>query len=241
MTDQATGTAYGQGILRSVGIAPVYTLTIGLSALLLFSVQPMFAKMVLPKLGGSPAVWSVAMVFFQSALLAGYAYAHLLTTRFTQRRAVLTHLVVMIGALLVSLPIGLTTLLGQPPESDATLWLLAVFAVSVGLPFFAISAHGPLLQAWFARSGHPDAANPYFLYAASNIGSLVALLAFPFLMEPFLASKAQSVIWTFGFGLLIAAVALSAAFLPAAAPDAGSAEARPLAAADAPSAAQRFT
>lgn len=199
-----------------VGLAvPVFTFAVGLSAVLLFSIQPMFTKIVLPTLGGSPGVWSVAMVFFQAMLLAGYGYAHVLTTRLAPRKAALLHVAVMLVVMVVALPIGLTTALGKPPADGATLWLLAVLMLSVGLPFFVVSAHGPLLQAWFARTGHASAADPYFLYAASNAGSLLALLSFPFLIEPLLPTKSQTVIWSFGFAFLIAGVAMCAAFLPA--------------------------
>lgn len=205
-----------EGTRLRIGFAiPVFTLAVGLSAFLLFSIQPMFTKIVLPTLGGSPAVWSVAMVFFQAMLLAGYGYAHVLTTRLSPRKSALVHVAVMLVVLVVALPIGLTTALGKPPSEGTAFWLLAVFTLSVGLPFFVISAHGPLLQAWFARSGHPGAGDPYFLYAASNIGSLVALLSFPFIVEPLLPSRLQTVLWSFGFGFLIAAVAFCAAFLPA--------------------------
>lgn len=198
-----------------VGLAvPVFTLAVGLSALLLFSIQPMFTKIVLPTLGGSPGVWSVAMVFFQAMLLAGYGYAHVLTTKLTPRHAALVHVAVMLIVLVVALPIGLTTALGTPPADGATFWLLAVLTLSVGLPFFVVSAHGPLLQAWFARTGHATASDPYFLYAASNAGSLVALLSFPFLVEPLMPTKSQTMLWSFGFALLIAGVAMCAAFLP---------------------------
>ncbi len=156
---------------RIAATVPVYTITLFLSAFLLFGIQPMFAKMVLPKLGGSPGVWSVAMVFFQSALLAGYGYAHWLVARFSLRRAALIHLALMAVVLLVGLPIGIAAGFERPPQEGETLWLIALFTASVGLPFFAVAANGPLLQAWFARSGHPRAIDPYFLYAASNVGS----------------------------------------------------------------------
>ncbi|MBA4335953.1 MAG: hypothetical protein C0420_14030, partial [Methylobacterium sp.] len=181
-----------------------------LSAFLLFGIQPMFAKMVLPKLGGSPGVWSVAMVFFQTVLLAGYGYAHWLVSRFTVRRAALVHIALMVAVLLVGLPIGIAAGFERPPQEGETLWLIALFAASVGLPFFAVAANGPLLQAWFARSGHPRAADPYFLYAASNIGSFLALIAYPFLVEPVLTLSLQSHAWSWGFGLLLAAIAACA-------------------------------
>ncbi|MBX9873450.1 MAG: hypothetical protein K2X84_01245, partial [Beijerinckiaceae bacterium] len=195
---------------RMTATVPIYTVTLFLSAFLLFGIQPMFAKMVLPKLGGSPGVWSVAMVFFQTVLLAGYGYAHWLVSRFTVRRAALVHIALMVAVLLVGLPIGIAAGFERPPQEGETLWLIALFAASVGLPFFAVAANGPLLQAWFARSGHPRAADPYFLYAASNIGSFLALIAYPFLVEPVLTLSLQSHAWSWGFGLLLAAIAACA-------------------------------
>lgn len=197
---------------------PVICVTMFLSAFLLFSVQPIFAKLILPKLGGTPAVWSVAMVFFQAVLLAGYAYAHVIATRLTTRRAALIHIALMVVTLGVALPLGLMAGAGRPPETGQALWLILVFAGSVGLPFFAVSANGPLLQAWFARTGHPHAQDPYFLYAASNVGSLLALLSYPVIIEPFLSLGAQSLAWTWGFALLIAGIAGSAAFAVGPAP-----------------------
>ena len=195
------------------GVAPggaalvvVYTTAIFLSAAMLFALQPMFTKMVLPALGGSPSIWSVAMVFFQALLLAGYAYAHVLATRVSQRRAALIHLAVLALAA-ASLPIALRGAAMPPADTDPSLWLIGVFTLSVGLPFFALSAHGPLLQAWFARSGHSRAADPYFLYAASNIGSFAALLGYPLLVEPFLGLATQSAGWSIWFVALSAIIA----------------------------------
>ena len=156
----------------------VFTLTVFTSAFLLFSIQPMFTKMVLPQLGGSPAVWSVAMVFFQALLLLGYLYAHLSTKYLPTSVAVLVHICLLLITF-TALPIAVSTHLGNPPIEGQMFWLIGVFTVSVGLPFFAVAGNGPLLQAWFARTGHKDAANPYFLYAASNLGSFAALLLYP--------------------------------------------------------------
>jgi hypothetical protein len=192
---------------------PVFTLTIFLSAFLLFGVQPMFTKMVMPVLGGTPAVWSVAMVFFQSVLLAGYAYAHALTRWFDARIAALVHLALMVVVLGAGLPIAFGSGWGTPPEHGQALWLIGVFTVSVGLPFFAVSANGPLLQAWFARTGHPHADDPYFLYGASNIGSLLALLSYPLVVEQMLPLAGQSALWSAGFGALMVSIAVSALFL----------------------------
>jgi hypothetical protein len=169
-----------------------YTAAVFLSALLLFGVQPMFTRMVLPRLGGSPSVWSVAIVFFQSMLLAGYAYAHVLTTLRQRFAPVAIHLALLLAAAL-TLPLGIAQGWGAPPVTDiAALWLLGLFAVSIGLPFLALSASNPLLQAWFVRTGHPDAHDPYFLYAASNVGSFLALLAYPALLEPAFTLQMQN-------------------------------------------------
>src|SRR5271167_3675795 len=184
----------------------VYTAAIFVSALLLFSVQPLFTKMVLPRLGGSPAVWSVAMVFFQSLLLGGYAYAHFLMQLKNRMIPVVVHLVLLAVALL-TLPLSIASGWGEPPHSGYAFWLLGLFAVSIGLPFFALAANNPMLQAWFVRTGHPDGPDPYFLYASSNIGSFLALLSYPVLLEPMFTLRTQNLIWTGFYGLLIALIA----------------------------------
>ncbi|HEU4379159.1 MAG TPA: fused MFS/spermidine synthase [Hyphomicrobiaceae bacterium] len=182
-----------------------YTATTFLSALLLFSIQPLFAKMVLPVLGGSPSVWAVAVFFFQAALLVGYCYAHVLIAKVPARTTGFIHLCVCVVAL-VCLPIGLPSGWSEPPPGQPYLWQIGLFTVAIGLPFLAVSANAPLLQAWFARTGHPHANDPYFLYAASNLGSLIALLAYPFVLEPAFGLKALSGFWAIGFALLIAAI-----------------------------------
>ena len=199
ITDQAA-------ISRNRLILMVYTLAIFVSALLLFSVQPLFTKMVLPQLGGSPAVWSVAMVFFQSLLLAGYAYAHYLTMASNRVVPVVVHLLLLVAAML-TLPLAIRSGWGEPPTSGYAFWLLGLFAVSIGLPFFALAANNPLLQAWFVRTGHPNGPDPYFLYASSNIGSFLALLSYPVLLEPMFTLRTQNLIWTGGYGLLILLIA----------------------------------
>ncbi|MGA2055470.1 MAG: fused MFS/spermidine synthase [Bradyrhizobium sp.] len=183
-----------------------YTAAIFVSALLLFSVQPLFAKMVLPRLGGSPAVWSVAMVFFQSLLLAGYVYAHLLMRIKSRLIPIVVHLVLLLVAF-AALPLTIAARWGDPPTSGYAIWLLGLFVASIGLPFFALAANNPLLQAWFVRSGHPDGADPYFLYASSNIGSFLALLSYPLALEPIFTLRTQNLIWTGGYGLLIVLIA----------------------------------
>jgi hypothetical protein len=193
-------------VSRNRLILVVYTAAIFTSALLLFSVQPLFTKMVLPRLGGSPAVWSVAMVFFQSLLLGGYAYAHYLMQVRGRIVPVAVHLVLLVIALL-TLPLSIANGWGEPPTSGYAFWLLGLFAVSIGLPFFALAANNPLLQAWFVRTGHPNGPDPYFLYASSNIGSFLALLSYPVLLEPMFTLRTQNLIWTSLYGLLILLIA----------------------------------
>lgn len=192
-------------------LLPLFAATIFLSALLLFAVQPLFTKMVIPSLGGTPAVWSVAMVFFQAVLLAGYGWAHLLDRMLPTATAAAVHLLVMALALATTLPIAFDAAAHAPPADTPALWLIGVFLACVGLPFFAVSANGPLLQAWFSRSGHAHAADPYFLYGASNLGSFLALLAYPLVIEPALALRGQSVMWANGFVVLAAGIGLCAA------------------------------
>ena len=190
-------------------LAPaLYGATLFLSALLLFAVQPMFTKMVLPELGGAPTVWSVAMVFFQAALLGGYAYAHLVVRRLPLGRGALVHLGVLAAAA-ATLPIAIAQGFGAPPTTGIAPWLIALFAASIGLPFAALAASAPLLQGWFAASGHGQARNPYVLYAASNLGSFAALIAYPFVIEPFLTLKEQAQLWSTGFALLAVLVAFA--------------------------------
>lgn len=178
----------------------LFVVTIFLSAALLFVVEPLFARMVLPLLGGSPAVWNTALVFYQATLLLGYAYAHVLS-RLPRRRQALFHLVVLVLPLLV-LPISAARH-GTPPGGENPIpWLLALLVTSVGLPFFVVSTGGSMLQRWFARTGHGGARDPYFLYAASNLGSLLGLLSYPFVIEPALPLAAQSYAWSAAYVLL---------------------------------------
>jgi hypothetical protein len=190
-------------------VLPLFALTTFLSALLLFAIEPMFTKMALPLLGGSPSVWSVAMVFFQVLMLAGYSYAHALTRWLPARVGAAIHIGVLAIAF-ASLPIALRLADAPPLTADPTLWLILVFAASIGLPFFALSAHGPLLQSWFASARHAKSRDPYFLYAASNTGSFVALVAYPFAIEPFLGLSTQSAIVTILFAALATLLALAA-------------------------------
>src|SRR6185295_11670328 len=151
------------------------------------------------------SVWAVAIFFFQAALLAGYCYAHFLIAHASTPATGVIHLCVCLLAFL-ALPIALPASWGEPPPGEPYLWQLGLFTVAIGLPFLAVSANAPLLQAWFARTGHPHGHDPYFLYAASNLGSLIALLAYPFVLEPAFGLKALSGFWAIGFLLLMGAL-----------------------------------
>ncbi len=196
-------------------ILTLYATTLFVSAMLLFLVQPMLAKLLLPLFGGTSSVWSTCMVFFQVTLLAGYAYAHVSTTRLSLQRQVMLQIVLLLSAAL-TLPLTIDTVAGSEAAQHPTLVTLRLLTVSVGLPFLAISATAPLLQAWFARSGHHSAADPYFLYAASNLGSMIALLGYPLLIEPYFALSrsgwlSQTHLWSgayFALLLLTAACGL---------------------------------
>ncbi|MCZ6837608.1 MAG: fused MFS/spermidine synthase [Planctomycetota bacterium] len=180
----------------------LYVLTLFLSAGLLFLVQPMFAKMVLPLLGGTPMVWNTCMVFFQGALLAGYAYAHLSTKFLGVKKSAIVHGVLLLLPLLV-LPLVVPEGWTPPAEGNPFGWLLLLLSVAIGLPFFVVASTAPLLQKWFSTTGHRTAHDPYFLYAASNCGSMLALLAYPALMEPTLKLGDQSLVWSGGYFVLV--------------------------------------
>ena len=162
----------------------LFALTVFSSAALVFVVQPMVAKLVLPLLGGSPSVWNTSMAFFQLALLAGYGYAHLLQRIASVRRQAIAHCAALVFAA-VALPLRVNGLAGPPTSEHPNLWLLAVLTLSIGAPFAVLSATAPLVQAWYARTvGLKEGREPYVLYAASNLGSLLALLAYPLVVEP---------------------------------------------------------
>ena len=187
---------------------PLFSLTLLLSAVLLFSVQPMFSKMVLPLLGGTPNVWNTSMLFFQVVLLAGYAYAHG-TTRFLNVRLQGVLHLILLGIFAVVLPLGIPDGTRPPTTGNPSFWQLGLMAMSVGGPFFILAASAPMLQRWFAATKHKDADNPYFLYGASNLGSMSALLAYPFIIEPVLTLDGQSLSWSYGYGVLAILFAIS--------------------------------
>ena len=195
-------------------MGPIFTLAVFLSAALLFVVEPMFGKMVLPLLGGSPAVWTTCMLFFQGALLLGYFYAHSLPKWLGLRRHTILH-IALLGLCLLLLPIRVEESAWSLRLDHPSLWLLSVLTISLGAPFVLLSSTGPLLQVWFSRTSHPSAQNPYFLYAASNAGSLIALLSYPFLIEPAITLGGQARWWSLGYIVLAAVVFISASYLRA--------------------------
>lgn len=186
-------------------LVPLFAITSFLSAFLLFLVQPMYAKLLLPQLGGSPSVWNTALVFYQAALLGGYLWAHA-SGRLGTRRHAAGHIALFFVAMLL-LPIGGSRLGPAPVDSNPIPWLLGAMTLGVGLPFFVVSAGAPLLQKWFSESGHPRASDPYFLYAASNVGSMLALIGYPLLLEPELTLGSQRALWAVGFVVLAVAMA----------------------------------
>jgi hypothetical protein len=189
----------------------VFAATLFCSATLLFMVEPMIGKMILPLLGGTPAVWNTCMVFFQAVLLAGYAYAHFSTAWLGARKQAVAHLV-LLAVPFVFLPLAVNRDLIKGGENPI-LGLLLLLSLSVGLPMFVVSASAPLLQKWFANTAHPAAKDPYFLYGASNLGSMLALIAYPTVVERYLRLGQQSFDWTIGYAVLAALTALCAVFL----------------------------
>ena len=186
--------------VNSTVLSVLFAVTSFLSSALVFIVEPMFAKMVLPLLGGTPAVWNTCLVFFQAALLVGYAYAHLTTTRLTIRQQAALHGVLLLLAAL-TLPVALPGGWTPPVDTTPIPWLVAVLALGLGAPFLMVSATAPLLQKWFAGTDHPAAKDPYFLYSASNIGSILALLSYPLLIERSWPVPQQASMWTAGYAL----------------------------------------
>ena len=198
---------------------PLFVVTILTGSFLLFLMQPMIARMALPRLGGAPAVWNSAMLVYQALLLAGYAYAHRLAMR-PARTQSWVHIALLVFAMLW-LPAGLMAI--QPPQGEAVFWwVLWLLVASIGPLFFAVSAQAPLMQHWYAAVAPGE--DPYPLYAASNFGSFAGLLAYPLIVEPYLAVSAQQLLWSglyAALALLVGACALTLrAAAPAAAPDA---------------------
>lgn len=202
--------------MRACLIAAIFV-----SAALLFTVQPFTGKLLLPLAGGSPQVWNTCMVFFQGVLLAGYLYAHAVTRLPIKVQGPLHLCVLALAAIM--LPVNVASVAqSQAPDSAAPFaWLLGLLIKTVGLPFFAVSTTSPLLQSWFARTRDPRAKDPYFLYVASNAGSVVGLLAYPLAIEPLLTRQDQATSWTGGYGVFFVLIAACMALvlrMPASAP-----------------------
>lgn len=172
--------------------------TLFISATLMFILQPMFGKILLPLLGGSPAVWNTCMVFYQILLFLGYLYAHYLSSHLNLKRQIQIHIVLILLSFL-ALPLGLPENTVPPTASNPTWWLLWTLFLAIGLPFFVVSTTAPLLQKWFSHVGHHTSHDPYYLYTASNAGSLLSLLSYPFLVEPNIGLTLQKNLWSFGF------------------------------------------
>ncbi len=187
----------------------LFSLTLFLSAGLLFLVEPMIAKMILPRLGGTPAVWNTCMMFFQAVLLAGYGYAHLSGSNVRINRQIILHVLLFVAACVV-LPIALPRQWLPTSEGSPIGYVLFLLLVSVGLPFFVLSSNSLLLQRWFADTRHPSAKDPYFLYSASNLGSMLALISYPTLIEPYFRLAEQSRLWSIGYVVLLAFTAFCA-------------------------------
>ena len=179
----------------------LYAVTIFVSAFLLFLVQPVMAKQILPWFGGSAAVWTTCLVFFQTALLAGYAYSDLNVRRMTPRSGVRLHLAVLLVSLVV-LPI-IPAAHWKPSGTENPSWLiLGMLVATIGLPYFLLSTTSPLVQAWFARAN--PGASPYRLFALSNLASMLALVGYPFLLEPWAPTRGQAIGWSVGYALFVA-------------------------------------
>lgn len=196
----------------------LFAVTLFTSATLLFMVQPMVGKMVLPQLGGSPAVWNACMVFFQALLLLGYLYAHHVSAKYTPRGQWLLHCVVLglpLAAFTIAVlfgsrnsPIAIAESLAPSGNSSPILSVLLLLTVAIGVPFFVVSTSAPLLQKWFTCTGHPSARDPYFLYSASNLGSMISLLGYPLFIEPHLTIVGQAWVFAIGFAILAVMIAV---------------------------------
>lgn len=188
---------------RATGLVALFASTLFLSAFLSFAAEPMVAKMVLPILGGAPMVWNSCVMFFQLALLAGYGYAYGASRQQNVRRQLILHAGLLLIPFIV-LPVMIDRGSAAPPDGNPVGWLLVLLAGTIGLPFLVLSSTASMLQLWFSRTNHPAARDPYFLYVASNLGSLLALVSYPVLVEPLLTLGAQSRLWAGGYAAFVA-------------------------------------
>jgi hypothetical protein len=210
MTTLATDRRSGPALQRVTGLAIPGSIFLG--AMLLFLIEPLIAKMILPWFGGTAGVWTVCLVFFQVALCAGYFYAHGLTRLLSPGRQRLLHLLLLAGSSLL-LPVTPSPALRPSGAGEPVLGVLLLLSVTIGAPFMLLASTGPLLQSWLTQgpaSGGGWRTNPYRLFALSNVGSLAALLAYPILIEPFLDNRSQAHLWSIGYGVFILACACTA-------------------------------
>src|SRR5579872_7381444 len=210
--DEARGAAPAIPGGMAGAMVTVFAFSIFASAFLLFLVEPMVAKMVLPLVGGTAAVWTTSVLFFQAVLLVGYGYSHWLAMRIPLRWQATMHGALLLSVLFV-LPIHLIPGWEPPASGSPVGWVVLVLAAAVGLPFFVLSTTSPLVQHWFSRTGHKHSGDPYFLYLASNLGSVLGLLSYPALIEPFVGLRAQAQLWRYGYIAFLALVVLSIAIV----------------------------
>ncbi len=202
-------TAVEQQSIGRIGRGPLFVVTILTGSFLLFLVQPMIARMALPRLGGAPAVWNSAMLVYQALLLGGYAYAHAIGRLAPARQAIIH--IALLAAAAVWLPIGLIAS-NPPADAEPVIWVPWLLILSIGPLFFAVAAQAPLMQRWYGiASGGRD---PYALYAASNLGSFVGLIGYPLVVEPRMSIAGQSWLWSGGYALLALLVIVCALTLP---------------------------
>ena len=192
---QAAALETRNAVAHSSLIVPLFATTMFLSGFLLFLVEPMAAKMVLPILGGVPMVWNGCVVFFQIVMLAGYGYAFGASRWLHLRHHVVLHAAVLVAPAAV-LPFMIQAGSVTPPDGNPLGWLLLLLAGSIGLPFFVLSTSASVFQHWLSRTDHPSARDPYFLYSASNLGCLLALASYPIVVEPLLTLREQTRLWT---------------------------------------------
>src|SRR6266498_2407369 len=194
----ASRCALGYG--RRATFMPLYAASIFFSAFLLFLLQPILAKQILPWFGGSAAVWTTCLVFFQTTLLAGYAYSDVAVHRMTPLSQVKLHTVLLLVSL-AALPI-VPSASWKPTGAEDPLWLiLGLLVATIGLPYFLLSTTSPLVQAWFARSSRGT--SPYRLFALSNLASMLALVGYPFLLEPWVPTRMQAIGWSLAYVLFV--------------------------------------
>ncbi|MCK4836238.1 MAG: hypothetical protein KAT17_06360, partial [Candidatus Aminicenantes bacterium] len=185
-------------------MALVFGSTVFISSVLLFWVQPMVSKMILPLFGGTPSVWTSCMLFFQIFLLAGYLYAHLISVKISSGKQIFVHCFLLLAGV-VFLPFAFSDKMVADFSwnSNPVFLLIGLLVMVVGFPFFIVSASSPLIQKWFSKTSDVSATDPYFLYAASNAGSLIAILAYPLLIEPVFPLTIQSKIWALSYRFLV--------------------------------------